>query len=167
MDDRQGFVRVFVDADLGFDEVSPVALLWDLQNPAFVGHGVVVGDDPPLLYAERVIDVAHDGNAVRSLFGRPHGEAFVVRVPVNEGHPQLIVCLGLEGAVDEAASSLALSGTASCARPHRKDGPRIAHVLNRARARSRIGAPRPATHPTSIQARDRGRLSNLPDPPLR
>ena len=142
MDDRQGFVRVFVDADPGFDEVSPVALLWDLQNPAFVGHGVVVGDDPPLLYAERVIDVAHDGNAVRSLFGRPHGEAFVVRVPVNVGHPQLIVCLGLEGAVDEAASSLALSGTASCARPHRKDGPTHSACLETARGRVPASARR-------------------------
>ena len=68
MEDRQ-CADVFVDADLGPDEVPAVVLLGDLQHPALVADRVVVPDDPLLPDAERGVEIAHEGHEGRSVFG--------------------------------------------------------------------------------------------------
>ena len=52
MKDGQAAIRVFVDPDARLDVVMAVAILWNLQRPVAIAHGIVIADDAILVDAE-------------------------------------------------------------------------------------------------------------------
>ena len=78
MKDGQAAIRVFVDPDARLDVVMAVAILWNLQHPVAIAHGIVIADDAILVDAEDVPQVTGEGHECRAPLVRYNGEAGVV-----------------------------------------------------------------------------------------
>ena len=66
MKDGQAAIRVFVDPDARLDVVMAVAILWNLQHPVAIAHGIVIADDAILVDAEDVPQVTGEGHECRA-----------------------------------------------------------------------------------------------------
>ena len=75
MKDGQAAIRVFVDPDARLDVVMAVAILWNLQHPVAIAHGIVIADDAILVTAEDVPQVTGEGHECRAPLVRYNGEA--------------------------------------------------------------------------------------------
>src|SRR3954449_7286498 len=79
--------RVFVNAHVRLDEVTPVALLGDLQHATLVADRVVLPHYARLLDAQDVVERAHERHEGRSLLGGRDRETGVVLRDVDGGEP--------------------------------------------------------------------------------
>ena len=87
-------------------------LLGDLQHAVVVAQGVVMTDDPLLLDAENVVEIADERDKRSFFLGRLDCEARIVLRPVYLGQP-LVAALIVAG-----ASSLINGGKRFCKVPN-------------------------------------------------
>ena len=87
MEHGEAAVRVCVNTHGHLDEVTPVALLGDLQHAPRIAHRVVVPHHALILDAQDVVERAHERHKGRARLGGREREAGVVVRDVDGGEP--------------------------------------------------------------------------------
>src|SRR3982751_3574589 len=85
VEDREPAVRVFVNAHVRLDEVTPVALLGDLQHTTRVTDRVVVPHHALRLDAQDILERPHERHERRPFLGSRDRETSVVVWDVDGG----------------------------------------------------------------------------------